>query len=517
MNSVFADVHNGVQKAIRDFSGEWNEEHRATTVPLPPELIVQCFKWLEPGERVIGSHVCRAWRAIVLSAPTLWAEVAIPGWQQYPLLPTMLERSGSVPFSLTFHIPGRADYLLSTDLRTHWWRIRALDISTSTSRSLVTLQYLDIPSLQEFSLEFRSLNDEDSPAEIFHVPSRWATHMISLSLPRFVLSPMQGPFQLLQHFSGSLTPSTDMRHMFSLMPRLQSLGIRGISQSSLLPVGPLPRSLVEVNLQTDHDDVVDFSAHLASWIDTCGSRVLSMRVSNSATLAPFLELFARSHSLPWSISYASGAHSLHSFATEPKHAYYWFDTGLAHYHGHDLYDAPVASFARLASISTCACALAALLDSSLHLPALVAIDLDLTSGYANDQDHKALPASREHGCITAPKLAHVTLSSWDYIAQDAEICDWLVAELPSILRSNIRFDSPRLQRLTLHVLSASGIRASVTSVLSHLAVEYVVEDLEKSIAESSDDTMGYYSPSHPSSDCSGNSDDDLVRLLDAMQ
>ncbi|KZV78743.1 hypothetical protein EXIGLDRAFT_757457, partial [Exidia glandulosa HHB12029] len=60
-----------VREVIDAFSYSWNRT-KSVTAGLPLEVLLACFEWLEPQDRVNVTHVSRDWRAVAIAEPTLW-------------------------------------------------------------------------------------------------------------------------------------------------------------------------------------------------------------------------------------------------------------------------------------------------------------------------------------------------------------------------------------------------------------------------------------------------------------
>ncbi|KAJ7511686.1 hypothetical protein B0H11DRAFT_1952612 [Mycena galericulata] len=118
-----------LQKAIEALCGEREhiidhiEKHRAVLLPLrrlPPEIMHEIFSWTlsDPGPTIPPcnikspwnlSQVCGRWRAIALSQPSLWSNIAIENGRRSTYtrdaLHAQLERSG--PCLLTISLPSK--------------------------------------------------------------------------------------------------------------------------------------------------------------------------------------------------------------------------------------------------------------------------------------------------------------------------------------------------------------------------------------------------------------------------
>ncbi|KZV81849.1 hypothetical protein EXIGLDRAFT_844273 [Exidia glandulosa HHB12029] len=461
-----AILQTAVRVAVANFANAWNRDHSAITIRLPPEVLSKCFAWLEPTERVKATHISRAWRAIALSEPTLWA-LFKPRNQALHLseyLTTLLARSGDVPFDLRWYPP-------SFDcISQHLHRIRSLVLQTGTDDFQKVLESSDsMASLRHLSVAHSY--DPHGLARRFKVPQRWVPNLSSLAVTALVLP--RHPFSDLRFLSFALDPQTDARDLWRIVPRLEILTVREISSDSLFPEGPAPGSLRSIILNAAHWYPVDYSALIASWRLSAPGHQL--QVQPSRTLQPFVELFTRSHKDLWEMSVGLVLDSV-SLTTQTGVSYDVllrnselavddFTTAIV----------PLAPFlSRLSSLNIYGRHMAALVDMSLNLPALA----ELTVTLGDDP----LPRLHDfHGVLAVSKfsrlhLAFYSLNKDEWNAMDV-VAAWLGDVLPAIMRTYVSRAAALLEELAISGPDVSLLPAPVVAALKSLTLQYITHDV----------------------------------------
>ncbi|KAL0950266.1 hypothetical protein HGRIS_010246 [Hohenbuehelia grisea] len=182
-----------------------------TSIPpihqLPTELVAEIFALCHAAEedhrgnsasacaRVILSHVCRRWRAVILCMPLLWSTISVhgPGDSSLSRLKAHLERSGTCPLSLRFiaHIStteGRveniADILTLAVAHAQRWRALRLYISEDHARPILNLiRATSFPSIETLEISVDEWEQQDSHA-IFEALSSSSIRKLSWRGPR---------------------------------------------------------------------------------------------------------------------------------------------------------------------------------------------------------------------------------------------------------------------------------------------------------------------------------------------
>ncbi|KAF8132839.1 hypothetical protein EV363DRAFT_1430813 [Boletus edulis] len=141
------------------------------------------------------SHVCRHWRNVALSTPSLWTDIVVTPEERppYELVSTLLERSKSLPIDITvnygdldeykddFEPPSDADLeILFAMLIPHIHRWRTIEVLVSEYHYMYAfLSAISDPSVpaapQLTTLELYDYEDTDNPATFQH--PRMAKHL----------------------------------------------------------------------------------------------------------------------------------------------------------------------------------------------------------------------------------------------------------------------------------------------------------------------------------------------------
>lgn len=123
----------------------WNQQSGIGL--LPPEVIGRVFRHVAQDDRSLPlrrlTHVCRRWRCIAISDPSLWTYILLnvrPRGAEYAA--ALLHRSGSLPLSIDFEFsshwkaqPGPTCRFAGTVMK-HYQRIQRLRLSSSVLSAL---------------------------------------------------------------------------------------------------------------------------------------------------------------------------------------------------------------------------------------------------------------------------------------------------------------------------------------------------------------------------------------------
>lgn len=66
-----------LHRTISSLAAEFNR-HRPISL-LPPELLIECFRWLMLSDRMAASLVCKSWSMLMFQAPRIWSAVSYSG------------------------------------------------------------------------------------------------------------------------------------------------------------------------------------------------------------------------------------------------------------------------------------------------------------------------------------------------------------------------------------------------------------------------------------------------------
>ncbi|KZV90472.1 hypothetical protein EXIGLDRAFT_720328 [Exidia glandulosa HHB12029] len=492
-----------VREAIDAFSYSWNRT-KSVTAELPLEVLLACFEWLEPQDRLTVTHVSRDWRAVAIAEPTLWTALVPtdPAWFSADYFETLLRRSHSLPFDIECPVP--AIYPLQHNGRENLHRIRTLVISDiyratwvffrDAAGVMVSLRHL---TLMSDSRTLSVYEDAISELEHFHVPPAWVPILHSMTGYGFELPtrPDSSPFLSLRHFSGSLCWEADLTDMFTWMPRLETLRLEYIDTSDpvrslTFPKGPLPSNLRSVSLCTDpgSSKAKDFGNLMDRWAESSG-RLELLEVDLSSTLEPFLRLFiaSRPRDEPWTMTLAPSPPRVHpatcvSLKAESDITYTVLLPDCREYYN-DILTPNIAHCSRLSHLHIFGISgFIRLFEGDLTLPSLTTLTVDISRGESASYSYSdcdlsywddALPVR-----LTVPILSclrfdcHLPVKYWKA---------WFSVQLPGIIDPYIVLDCPRLPKLVISSPNMSRVPWYVSTMLQPLArPEEDFEDSEDS-------------------------------------
>lgn len=271
--------------AVRERLHLFNQQNAAAH--LPAKLLAACFAHLPVYFCIRGSHVCRSWRTAAVAEPSLWTHIS--PWSRSSSGPELLEmalsRVGALPI----------DVLVDTDVPTDLEN--AYNTVAQFSHRLRYLAwYSECPSR---SWDFPAPNLEGfccahtlTITPDFLGGQRGRLRCLYLQC---VYLPPSCPALCnvtelsvrLAAYDRDAAPST-LENLFDLLPCLKWLNVMGITSgtATMLPAGPAPTSLTELELDCDSPGY-DLMPHYLSW-DTGNIRhvSLSQQAGTDIDLAP---------------------------------------------------------------------------------------------------------------------------------------------------------------------------------------------------------------------------------------
>ncbi|KZV81845.1 hypothetical protein EXIGLDRAFT_844269 [Exidia glandulosa HHB12029] len=481
-----------VREVIDAFSYTWNRT-KSVTAQLPVEVLLACFEWLEPQDRLTVTHVSRDWRAIAIAEPTLWTALVPtdPYHASADYFETLLRRSHSLPFDIECPVP--AIYPLQHTGRENLHRIRTLvlfDIDKDTwelfrdaAGVMVSLRHLTL------TRDSRVYDDAISELEHFRVPPAWVPNLHSMKGSGFELptGPDSSPFLSLRHFSGTLCWEADLTDMFTFMPRLETLLLEDVVTSDseanvTFPTGPLPSNLRSVSLRTENGEAKDFGNLIDGWAESSG-RLELLEVDLSSTLEPFLRLFiaSRPRDEPWTMTLArTSPATCVSLKAESDIMYTVLLPDCRQYYN-DILTPNIAYCSRLSHLHIFGIrGFIGLFESDLTLPSLTTLTVDIGPYVSGDFSFWDVA---ELGRLTVPILSclrfdcHLPVNCWR---------GWFTTQLPRIIDPYIVLDCPRLPKLVISGPDMSHVPPSVSTALQPLAVEFILEERPEDSEDSED-------------------------------
>lgn len=238
--------------------------NKAAVYRMPAELLIQVAESFSVPELFTATHVCRLWRSIFLTCPTLWAKLdtVCLGEKALAVIPYLLPRSKALPLDISVDLQGmrvpndavalKAFYLALAAhvnrLRRFSWRSKNYTMSTPLFGVLQGAQ-----NIQSLHLALRS---------------RQATERLSPPGDAFVDMPQLSSV----HWAGYLLPVTlhslshviDLRisqeslplssSLFEMFPRARSIRVDACHNPpalGALPVGH-PLDLLELSVKLDY-------------------------------------------------------------------------------------------------------------------------------------------------------------------------------------------------------------------------------------------------------------------------
>ncbi|EJD40697.1 hypothetical protein AURDEDRAFT_170322 [Auricularia subglabra TFB-10046 SS5] len=466
-------VRSAVQDACADFAETWNSESvGAVAEQLPTEVLVMCFRAAPFEDRVSASHVSRKWRAIALSEHSLWATFRRTGRvdpssrdddKLLSQLAAMLDRSRPFPFTLQLPSPSRGyrSYAerIATLLKPDFARMRDFDGPLDLYKRLNPTALPHLKFLRLVTEKYRGSQDT------FEVPRDWAVHgaplsRLELHAPNFIVSPNCIPSTTLTHVCFSPTDDSYYVHLFRWCPNVSSLELRGLVDSSALPLAPVPPSLTMVALSGPENGAVEFGGPLSAW---AGYPIRQLTVHGAASLDRPLNVFLASYSGPVKIDILRNVVEITESSPSSAawrcvvYPYSWARTNhLVALRG------DCAS--RLTSISVPLDRFGAFFSAQLDAPVLRRVQFNMHTDWSAMGIPPHLPSPAFH--LSAPQLQEMILEILDnriHMLEDI-LCAPAVDALRLNLRGLIAFNAPLLDKITVRgsrsvitILSCAGL------------------------------------------------------------
>ncbi|EJD51473.1 hypothetical protein AURDEDRAFT_181810 [Auricularia subglabra TFB-10046 SS5] len=281
---------NGLLKQIRviiaDEVAEWNRFN--SVQPFPPEILAVCFAFLPLRDRVMVSHVSRAWRSLALSTPSLWTDIRRTPFCASPsaaLVKLALSRSGNLPVDV--FVPRlQYDRALELVLGSTFHRIRSLKLTSAYSASFLRHP---APVLEKWRCFFVV----DIPEDLFGGrPGRLTVfRAFGLRVPSTCPA-----LSTLTHVKVSSAAVAELVRLFTLCPSLKSVTVPGLSGDAPQSLFRVPQSLEYLELGgTEDDDSVGSQSAPVAIYQACSTprlRVIKLDVLSrpeGENLAPVLD------------------------------------------------------------------------------------------------------------------------------------------------------------------------------------------------------------------------------------
>ncbi|EJD38849.1 hypothetical protein AURDEDRAFT_172001 [Auricularia subglabra TFB-10046 SS5] len=447
--SAIAAVLSLAQRATREFSERWNAHH--STIQLPPELLVECFRHLDMTRRLLVSAVCRHWRAVALAEPSLWSAFRLKGVEKPPRkLQEMLRRSGAVPLSIELDLEEDQEVLL----REHLWRLRIL--VCDTRHYPLSLFSLPAPQLRE--LDYRPGPQYYRPDDVIaDIPSSLAggvARLRSLALPRFKLPPTCPALTDLREFRGSFDRAVQLTQLLALCPALVALTMKCREEMSADPssvlCAALPPGLRSLKVHGTMFRALYYRGALQPWTRRA-FRHLSLSYLDyydPNSLLGVLEMFLRSHTEHWTMTIEEAkicAGSSFTFATTAADTTFEVilpSIPMAPEHVGNLFQ----QFGRLVSLTLPTHEFGIFVRSAVHVPVLAALTVVVYFKHEPAWDDWKASLDGAPGMV-APYLRALTVKSG--FGGASHMLEWFFDLLPGSIRQWILYDAPVLESVSL--------------------------------------------------------------------
>ncbi|EJD37938.1 hypothetical protein AURDEDRAFT_187918 [Auricularia subglabra TFB-10046 SS5] len=256
------------------------------TLLLSPEMLAECFVFLDLRDLISASHVSRTWRSSALAFPALWSDIPItwPLYDPEAIINMAISRAGQRALDFEYHpfsshIPGSLVAAVGKQMhrfRTFIWEydFGSLDFT------------LPAPLLQKLVCGMHLI----SLPRDFLGGSVGNLHTLRLGDVRF---PRECPAlatltHLLASYPWYLDGDMGFDRIFALCPQLEVLHLRNIQPREVsLPTGPAPRTLRLVKLHADADcDLVQVHK---TWGVASPQVRLKMPLTTAYSMSSFLE------------------------------------------------------------------------------------------------------------------------------------------------------------------------------------------------------------------------------------
>ncbi|KAK0481112.1 hypothetical protein EDD18DRAFT_1203810 [Armillaria luteobubalina] len=233
---------------------------------LPSEILVEIFGWLgdlgseyddldvEHGTNWVITHVCRTWRSIAVSTPSLWASISIEDDLlvdnpftdgKSKLLQEYLSRSGQNPLRVTLSS--------SYDIEKHMEIIsphlpRCTDLDLTVTAEAINPHFTiegEFPNLKRLSLVVEGcISDRNEQPFI----SGEAPHLLDVLVQGIDITYVELPLTNLKSFTGDICRYQVYMQLFATASQLETAKMD--ARFPVLPFDVLPEPFIHTKLRT---------------------------------------------------------------------------------------------------------------------------------------------------------------------------------------------------------------------------------------------------------------------------
>ncbi|KAK0209564.1 hypothetical protein IW262DRAFT_513666 [Armillaria fumosa] len=233
---------------------------------LPSEILVEIFHWLgdlgseyddldvEHSPNWVITHVCRTWRSIAVSTPSLWASISIEDDLliddpftdgRARLLQEYLSRSGQNPLRVTL--------ASSYDIEKHMeilspYLPRCTDLDFTVTAEAINPHFTiegEFPNLKRLSLVVEGCISDQNELPFI---SGEAPHLLDVLVQGIDITYVELPLKNLKSFTGDMRQHKDYMQLFSTAPRLETAKME--ARFPVLSFDVLPEPLIHTKLRT---------------------------------------------------------------------------------------------------------------------------------------------------------------------------------------------------------------------------------------------------------------------------
>lgn len=493
VDSLLELVKSAVQDACFDFAKTWNNERPGPMLErLPAEILSSCFRRLRFHDRVSVSHVSRSWRAAALADPLLWTTFSrtepddIEDQKTRKMiaqLSVMLERSRPAPFSLRVPKSNRGFFRLEERIfhvaGPEFARIQFFEGSFEIYKRL-NHDGAAMPHLRAMKL----ITKPGSYDSVFSLPSTWGStgapnlRQLDLDGPSLSIPSDCAPLKALTHLTFYCPPSLDdfahghqetLAYLFDCCPNLVVLEVRGVTDTTCFPAGPMPTTIERVSLYAADGNRVNYELPLVPWT---GHPIRQLELYGSRTFAHPLGHFLSSCGGPFEMEMLRAMIYLRQLApagavpcSYTVYPFYWHNSN-------QLQLLRGAHAGRLTSLKLNVEHIGEVFCAGMHLPKLHTFEFQLDQ-YEAVPFPDALPDAGFQ--LVAPRLRRVCVKMPDMVFDRASAdgpCARALVVLRDHLRDLIKYDTAPLDSVT--VCGPRKVLAALPCAeLAHLATAYV--------------------------------------------
>ncbi|KZV90456.1 hypothetical protein EXIGLDRAFT_750629 [Exidia glandulosa HHB12029] len=419
----------------------------------------------------------------MLAEPTLWARITITPTQSFPVglekVQALLARSGAAPLDICF--TRDCSRFEMQACWQHFHRLRSLELAQAIPPFALDCP---MPMLETFRVSAATLNVRHA-----QIPASWAgdgtPRLSRLNLPNFQLPNSNQPLRNVSHFSGSMAGDVDASRLFALLPRLRSLQLSNITQSSRTPQGLVPESLREVSFVSGPTVLSDFSEH----IEPYGSRLLQrLAIGETKDFAPILRIFISPHNSTWQMVVCVASVQMFTpRSADERNCLYVvkLDRDSARFAWDSVSNADVT---RLTHLDVSLAMLAPLLNAHLTMPHLHRLVIGMTDMSDIQVLQGRRPRLGHTAHLTAPLLRTVKVVAREW-AYETDTMHWFETKLPPLLETYIEHEGV-LEQLSYAgpVMQYRGrMESPILDRLRSLARELVINGVSISVNAADDD------------------------------